>query len=187
MSKKATTPAGRRTAMKNGQAMVEFLVGLVAVMALLIGARQVASLARNHTEAMVEARRQAGELAILTDLDGESDILYHASYLDTWDTGPDGRPHTRDDVPVFAVASAFQDTVVERSASAEDWELLESIPENRVQRLRQNADPVQFFGLVQGYDSRTVALLPAARSLIYNAESIEIEAEAWIPLLRGIY
>jgi hypothetical protein len=183
MSKKATTPAGRRTAMKNGQAMVEFLVGLVAVMALLIGARQVASLARNHTE----ARRQAGELAILTELGGDSDMLYNAAYLDTWDTGPDGRPHTRDDVPVFAVASAFQDTVVERSASAEDWELLESIPENRVQRLRQNADPVQFFGLVRGYDSRTVSLVPAARSLIYNAESIEIEAEAWIPLLRGIY
>ena len=44
---------------RDGQAIVEFIVGLVAVLVLFAGLLQVASLAKTHTDTMVEARRLA--------------------------------------------------------------------------------------------------------------------------------
>ena len=171
---------------RSGQAIVEFIVGLVAVLTLLAGILQVASLTKTHTDTVIEARRRAAELA-MTDLPRGTDIHSNPDWLRTWRDGPDGRPHSHDDVPVFDDPNPFRSIVVQRAAPAEDWNLMYEIPNNRVARLRGAHDPGKLFGLVRGHDSRPVPLIPAARHLFYDAESIDVQAEAWIPWLKGLY
>lgn len=171
---------------RSGQAIVEFIVGLVAVLALLAGILQVASLTKTHTDTIIEARRRAAELA-MSDLPRGTDIHSNPEWLRTWRIGPDGRPHTRDDVPVPGNPDEFRSIVVQRAAPSEDWNLMHEIPNNRLVRLHGAHDPGNLFGLVRGHDSQSVPLIPAARHLFYNAESIDVQAEAWIPWLKGLY
>ncbi len=171
---------------KGGQAMVEFVIGLVPVLALLAGLLQVATLAHQHSETMIEARRRAAELA-MTDLSRGANIHSNPDYIRRWRPGPDDRPHTRADIFSHADAYRFQDIIVNRAARPEDRDLMERIPHNRIHQLRSVAEPVNYFGLVRGRDTRSIPLIPAARNLYYRADNVEIEVEAWLTWMKGIY
>jgi len=163
--------------------MVELIVGLVAVLALFAGLLQIASLSRAHTEALVEARREAGALAML-----DADVFALPEYIQDWEEGPDGKRHTRDDVFRAADPAAFQGIVVERAAEDEEaWEVLDRVPENAVSSLHGSAIPAADFGFVRGYDSRRVGLITAVQSLLYRAPSITVEAEVWMTQTKRIY
>ncbi|NQT93610.1 MAG: hypothetical protein HQ559_12695 [Lentisphaerae bacterium] len=168
---------------KKGQALIEFVVVLVAVLALTAGLLQVASLSRVQTETMVEARREAGELAML-----DVDTLSAPEYIRDWEEGPDGARHTADDRFSPGDPAAFTRTVVDRAVAVNsDWEIIEAMPDSDFQDLAGTAWPVAEFGLVRGYDSRTVPLLPAVQSLLYRATGINIESEVWMTRTTGMY
>ncbi len=171
---------------RSGQAIVEFIVGMVAVLTLLAALFQVASLAKTHTDVMIEARRQAAELA-LTDLSSGLDTLSNPNWLRDWEVGPDERPHSADDLPVAGDPTDFRGLIVERAAEGEAWQIMHEIPGNRLVQLRSAIDPGNLFGLVRGHNAQTVPLLPAARNLFYDAETVQIQSEVWIPWLKGLY
>ena len=156
------------------------------MLTLLTGMLQVASLARTHTDAIVEARRHAAERA-MTELPRGQQIRSNPAYLRTWRIGPDQRLHTRDDVPVHGDPQEFRSAIVQRAAPSEHWDLMSEIPHNRMVTLRGSDQPETQFGLLRGRYSRTVPLLPAVRHLFYDAENIDIEAETWMTWLKGLY
>jgi hypothetical protein len=162
--------------------MVELIVALVVILALAAGLLQVASLGRAHTEVMVDARREAGLLAML-----EVIPLAAPDYIQDWDPGPDGKRLTRDDLPILGDDMAFDDVIVEKAAADDDaWAILSTVS-NSIPALRDHLDPVAVFGLVHGEESETVPLLPAVRSLLYQADSIDVRADVWMTRARGIY
>jgi len=167
---------------EGGQAIVELMVGLVAVVVLVAGLLQVASLSSAHTETMVEARRQAGERAML-----DSESVFTPDYIRDWHEGPDTRRYTRDDTFTTANAADFQSTIVDKAADAAGWTVIDTVPGNRLTRIHGSGMPQTQFGLVRGYDSKTVDLLPAIQSLVYAADSIEVETEVWMTWTKGIY
>jgi len=171
-----------------GQAVVEFLVGLVAVLVLFAALLQMASLNKAHTDTMVEARRQAGELAML-QLGPGLEIMSDPDYILNWQEGPDGKRHTRDDRFSSASPAAFNAVIVDLAApNAEGWTIIDSVPDNRLTGLHNDPDPVAGFGLVRGHHSVSdVPLLPAVQSLLYRAESIDVESEVWLTWTKGIY
>ena len=174
-----TAPSPRR----EGQAIVEFVVGLVAVLVLLAGLLQVASLTKTHTDTMVQARRLAAELAMV-DLDTASS----PDYIRLWRDGQDSRSYTRDDQHSDADPGAFRDRLAARAAArSADWDIINSISGNDFTPLHGAAAPASLFGLVQGADTRSVDLLPAFQHLIYDAPSIDVRCEVWMTRTRGLY
>jgi hypothetical protein len=178
----------RRGAGSGGQAMVEFLVGLVAVISLLAGLLQIVTLTRTHLDAMVAARAEAGGFAIL-----DQNLLFDPDYIRDWDAGPDARRHTRDDDPDLSVrVGEFKGTIVNRAGrnpnvAPRDWELIESLPDPRLGQMRDSDDPDTLFGLVKGHGGGRVALTNAVRHLLYRAEYIDVDADVWLTRTGGVY
>ncbi|MCX7590784.1 MAG: hypothetical protein N2255_04065 [Kiritimatiellae bacterium] len=176
--------------------MIEFLVGLVAVLAIFAGLLQILELAKVQTDTMVVARRKAGELAML-DLDPGQTLISGAAYIRDVKPGVDGEPYTPDDdLSDRADAGAFSATIVERAVpgalgSPEHnaaWQgIMGNAHEKRLSLLRGQPNPSSMFGLVQGRETKTVELIPAFRSLIYRADRIEMKSEAWMTWTKGLY
>jgi len=168
---------------RNGQALVELIVGLIVILALTAGMLQVASLTRASANVMEAARSHAGERAF-----SETYFSPFPDYIAEVLPGPDGRAYTRDDETTAADSGAFIATIVNRSAgSADGWAVLDEIPANPVNRLREAPVPVFEFGLIGAIELETIPLLPAVRNLIYAADEIEVEGRAWSTWTRGIY
>lgn len=168
----------------SGQATVEFVIALITVLALFAGILQVVSLARARTDAMVEARRSAGESAILPG--GTPDP--GARYIRDWLVGPDGARHTGDDTYTAGNPIGFYDLIVNRTApEPEQWDIVDSVNGNDISILHSSYDPAAVFGMVRGEAARNVPLIPAVRQLLYRADEIDIETEVWMTLTGNYY
>ncbi len=183
LSQKAATRGSRC-----GQALVELMVGLVVVMILVAGLLQMSSMTSAHTDVMIEAREEAALLAML-DLGPDMDVLSDADYIRDWHEGGDGRRLSRDDFSDTGDAAAFQGLVVDQTVADAGWDILNAAPNNRISRLRGDPMVVSSFGLVKGRatESARLDMLPAFRHLIYQADSIDVEATAWMTLCKGLY
>ncbi len=170
-------------ASRSGQAMVELIVGMIVILALVAGMLQVASLTRAHTAVMVEARGRAGGLAM-----SDAFITAIPDYIADVEVGPDGRSYSRDDTHTAASLVDLDNVIVTPTApAAGDWAYLDAVPGNRVSALHRSPAPVLEFGLIGTEEHAVIALLPAVRTLLYDAEEIEVEAKVWMTWTRGIY
>jgi hypothetical protein len=172
-----------RLSSRSGQAMVEVLVGLVALLVLIAGLLQVASLCSAQTKTMVEARHQAGELAML-----DAEPISVPNYIQDWQEGPDGKRYTKDDVFTTAAAATLQDTIVSKaSPDSFGWTIIDGVPKNRLSRIHKSGMPQTELGFVKGSDSTNVDLLPIIQKLVYKADSIKVDSEVWMTWTKGIY
>ncbi|MDE0840320.1 MAG: hypothetical protein OSB41_14880 [Kiritimatiellae bacterium] len=168
---------------RRGQAMVEFLIALVAIVALFAGLLQVMTLSTTQTEVMNTARQEAGRRAISSAI-----VLDTPDYIQEWSAGNDDSSYSVDDEFTHANESAFLMTIVDSAAErSSDWNVLGQASGNEISILRFSPSTATRLGLVQGTDSQTVPLLPAVKHLIYDANDIDIEATVWMPRTTGIY
>lgn len=171
------------SARKDGQAITELMVGLVAIVVLLAGLVQIATIAKRHTDAMVKARKDAGRLAMQSGRPASA-----AAYLEDWDVAADGKRYTRDDDPIDGDPGDFNSYIVDKAAqNAVGWDILDSAQHDDIPRLRNSAIPATQFGLVEGHAEDTVELFPVFRHLIYAADAINIECRVWQTWTTGIY
>ncbi len=178
-----SAPAKGAHPSRSAQAMIEVMVGLVALIVLIAGLLQVASLTRARTDAMVAARDEAGGLAML-----DAPISELPDYIYQIDAGPDGRTYSYDDETSTANPAAFDAVIVDQAVSeADEWEVLEALPTSPFADLHGSLAPAGAFGLLKGDASETVTLLPAVRSLLYRADEIDVECDVWMTWTRGIY
>jgi hypothetical protein len=175
----------KKLSKRHGQAAVEFLIGLVALLALIAGLIQVISLSTARTNTMVAARREAGKAAIAPS----TGYLVPPEYRTTLYAGADGKRYTADDwADVSADREArFKNVIVAPSAQSADWAFIDSRPDNYISILNQSAAPVQEFGLVSGSSDTKTNLLPAVRHLLYAAPSITVKSTVWMAKTKDIY
>lgn len=174
---------------KYGQALVEVMICIVVVMVLVSAILQIALMSKAHTDVMVEARSEAGNLA-MTDLSQGMNLLADPEYIRDWFEGPDTRRLSRDDEHDAGDPGSFQSTIV--NASVHDpsgWDIIDAAPYNRLSMLHADPLTVNSLGLVKGSASSTLSLemLPAFRHLVYRSGSVELEATAWMTLCKGVY
>ena len=162
---------------------MEFMVGLVAVLAIFAALIQITSLSLAHIETLIEARREAGERAVL------SIRLYDTpETIRDWETGPDERRYSRDDTWLGGNAYGFSAVIVDKAVERpSDWSLVEEAPRDPLTALRSAGNPAAHFGLVRGRAARTVPLMGAVRNLLYDADSIDVESDVWMTRIGGIY
>ncbi len=167
----------------SGQAMIEVMVGLIALLVLVAGLIQVASLTKSQTDTMVEAREEAGQRSFW-----DLPLSETAEYIQDVEVGPDGRTYSLDDTTTDASGAVFHDTITAKAVRDQsEWAILEQLSDQSFPSLNNAGTPISTFGLLKGNATRTVPLRPAVRSLIYRAEEIEIESDVWTTWTRGIY
>ncbi|MDA1044392.1 MAG: hypothetical protein O3C57_04125, partial [Verrucomicrobia bacterium] len=176
-------PKAERGLNRSGQAMIEFIVSLVAFLALFAGLLQIMTLSMTHSEVMDNARRQAGERAL-----SRSVFFDTPDYIHEWEAGDDERRYSVDDESSDANEADFLMTIVDKAgASRSDWLVLDLVRDNEVSILRYSPSTATRLGLVQGIDSEPVPLLPAVKHLLYDADEIIVKSEIWMPRTTGIY
>jgi hypothetical protein len=172
---------------RNGQALIEFIVGLVVVVVLFAGLMQLTTLTRLHTETMVQARREAGERA-MSQIGGSYQTASSAEYIKAVEEGDDGRPYSADDDIEKGNPFTFDEMIVSRAAeNSLEWSILDNAPADEIADLHGNGDPASLFGLVRGDEDVSVPVISAVQSLLYDSDTIDIEVEVWMALTEGLY
>lgn len=163
---------------KSGQAIVEFVIALVAALVLFAALLQIASLSVKHNTIMNEARRKAGMHALSGGIGGRA-----PDYIHEWEAGPDKVNYSADDRMVRGNSAGF----AYLAASAAHYRDLQgAIGPNMISSLVGDPDVV-LDGLQDGHDSDSVDLVPVIRHLVYRADSIALESEVWLTELGDLY
>lgn len=163
--------------------MVEFIVALVSVLALAAGLIQLTSLMVAHSRAMEKARKDAGLAAVMPIAP-----LSDPEFIRDWDPGTDTVPYSSDDEVVPSGAeSMFETLFIERASTDSGWDFVAMSPSDKVTPLRTSLAPSAGFGMVEGSHTETVPLMPAVRSLLYDAPSVRVESRVWMTFCGGLY
>lgn len=184
MKASPATPGPRRDPRpRQGQALVEFLIGIVAVLVLTGFLVQWTQLARAHRDTMTEARRQAGRFALAGIL-----VPSNPDYIRSWYPGEDNSTYSRDDYHRAGDQGAFRDIYTAPIAPVPaEATTMARVPHNPLQDLTDAGSPVNAFGLFSRRATDEVPLLPVVRHLLYRDESIRLESEVWMTANEGIY
>jgi hypothetical protein len=161
--------------------MIEFTVGLIVVLVLFAGFLQIAQLGHRRNISMAEARGEAGAKA--TMYNGYLSEMPGPEFIREWRPGPDGHKHSVDDEFTPGFASEVDDGIIRYAKPAElgAW-----APNNQLSAL-SGSPIVPSVGLVHGVaDPVELPLVPIVRKLIYDADTIRVEADAWMVWTSGI-
>jgi hypothetical protein len=102
--------------------------------------------------------------------------------------GPDGSRYSADDIITPANPARLRGVIIDRAVSdPAEWSVIDAAPNSGFSDLHANPNPITDFGLLRGRDSRRVELIPTIRDLVYDADSITVECEVWMPWTRGMY
>lgn len=181
---------------KSGQALAEFVVGLIAILALISCLTVGTSVITGHTESMATARKEAAAAASLG-----ADTLSNAKYIKDWTpwTNPfesrtPGRrtsKFTKYDTATDANPSEFTSIILNKAVVNEsDWNIIANAPDplssydSKFTKLRGTTS----FGLVKGEDSRNIPLdktpfIPH----FFGINKIDVECKVWLPQINGMY
>lgn len=165
-----------------GQAMIEFVVAIFAVVFLIAGILQFAELAGVKGRLLLQLRGEAGPKALST-----IPFLPDApDYLRTWEEGDDAMRHTADDNRVRGQAgNVLQQQVVDRSVPAgSSWLPLQAAINRDIATLHESAVPMSALGFLHTQEREVVDLLPAMRKWIYGRDTVTVGAEIWLPRLH---
>jgi hypothetical protein len=167
---------------KSGQAIVEFVVGLVGILIITAALLQIGTLVREDTRTLLEARAEAGEDAL--------DNAYFApvspgpQYLNGWTVGGDGNAYTRDDRAVIGNSAFFSDGLAVHARPAD---LQALVPDNPVSAVSDSAAVLSGLGFVRGYSSSgPIELYPVTRNLIFGRDTLTVESQVFMIYTRGL-
>lgn len=171
----------RTTSNRNGQALIELVIALIAAIALLAALVQIGWLTREQLISIQEAREQADQAALS---DFYSFPSRRPDAIRDWNAGPDRIRHSRDDTAVSGNQDLFLSEIV---VAAQPIDLSARIRGNPISALVNAGSEAIPFQAVRGEaEARTVPMLPAARRLLYDTDSIILENEVWMPWTRGV-
>jgi len=165
---------------RSGQAMIEFTIALVAIMAVVIGTILLGRMELVHTRTMTKARETAGLLALDPIYRGPID----AQFISDWQAGVDNVGYTHDDEPI---PDGTAITLVGDITANSGLDGIAPTP-NAISRLQSFPDISEFY-LVKGSESESVCLcaIPGIGRLISGEPVISVESKSWLVWTGGIY
>lgn len=169
-----------RASGKSGQALLELVAGLVAILVLFAVIVQLGRLQRAHTETLMEARAEAGERALQ---EVYMSTLPGPEYIRDWAPGDDEQAYSRDDTPQLGSPGTLAQNIL---PIAQPQQLALYVPDNPITE-HSTSVSMDAFSLINGTaNSESIALLPIIQRLIYAEESISMEARVWLAWSKGI-
>lgn len=167
---------------ESGQAIIEFVVGLVGLLVLIAAILQMGYLSFEHNQTMLEAREKTGRLSIGATY-GSGDGLPEAIY--DWNAGNDEQRYTRDDYPTTmrTPSEHFQ----EISQYAHPEELQSLVGTSALNHITSSNTYTAALGLCTAKErSNSTPLFPIIRQLVYNNDHIEVETETAMTWIGGL-
>ena len=174
----------------SGQAIVEFVVAIIALLLIVTGGVFLFELNSAQRDMTTTLRAEAGHSA----LNGFS--ANSAQYIKGWENGKDERPGTADDQAVNGQAQLFN-TLAGYGAADDpaDWDrlhnlLAEAAPDRlppSFYMLRQNPMPMSSLEFVRREDSRQVAVDRFLQQFLIPSESLTVTHEIYFPSCSDLY
>ena len=169
-----------RNPSRAGVALIEFTVGLVAIMVAVGALVQLGLLGMHRTDTMLTATREAS----LGAMAEEQDYQTLPDYMITWSDGDDESRHSEDDNRVVGSADSFHNAL---SNTARPRDLANYLPDAPLADIDNPERMLLQFRLVRGVASHVgVDLLPVVRNLVYREDSLNIRSEAWSVRTRDL-
>ncbi|MEX2382440.1 MAG: TadE family protein [Opitutales bacterium] len=170
-----------RDSNKSGQAMVEFCIGLIGMLAVIAGIVQLGRMGLGRTNARVEATAMASA-ASMTD---ESDIRPIRSYIDRMQEGADQRSYSVDDRAQTGDPDAVYEQILRHN---QPNTLSGYAPGNILAGLSDSLDMRINTGLVQGTGVEpNIPVMPIVRRLFFDQDNVTIDIQAWSVRTGGLY
>gem|GEM_PF-1422335 len=176
------TPARPSRHSRQGQALIEMAICMVAILLVLGFLFQVGLTGHAHTRTMMQATEEATEASIRDSY--TVDFLGSPEYIHEVVTGDDGARYSADDDFSAESAGPFYGNIV---AQSDPERLQQFAGPNRLSSLYGAGNTVAEFEMVRGHDDTDVRVLPVVRGIMYNGSSIEVESEVYMPWLKGMY
>ncbi len=167
---------------KSGQALVEFCIGLVGMLAVIGGIFQLGLMGRARTDARVEATRSATALSMLDeDLTG----VFLPRYIRRMDAGGDNFTYSVDD---FAVSGNTQDAYDRVASRMRPGQVRPYAPGSEIALMGDPVEMLMGMGLVSGVGMElNVPVLPVARRLFFNRGTVDFQAQVWMTRTGDLY
>jgi len=163
----------------SGQSMVEFVVALVCILVLVAGIIQISVLGFKQSKLMNEARREAGQKAML-----EASPFSGPRFISACIVGSDEIAYSLDDGKIDGDVVDLTSGV---ASHAKPDALKALCPDNPVSALAGSAFPHLIFGLVESEKKESVDLIPIIRELVYRKDSVELKGTVWMTWTKGLY
>lgn len=169
-----------------GQAMAEFLVGLVGIMVLVVGLQQVAKLSEGSFKMHFNIRKSLAEQMV----DPMADYVEGFVFATKTAPGLDGKNYTADDAVVIGNDGFFKGRRGFRYAvdySALDGYLNAYDRDNPYSRLSDSSfsDLSENFEMLYAMDMQSVEVAPFLRRML-GRDTLNLRREAWMPKLDGL-
>lgn len=168
---------------KTGQAMVEFCIGLLAIIIVIAVTFVVGRMGLARTQARVDATRRASYQAMNST---SGSVFQVPNYLSAVNEGNDGQRYSQDDIQSSGSALTPFQTLV---ATSRPDELRSYAPGNIFAEMNSLSDLMTTTGLVRGDGSEIVPVddYPIARRLFINQSSVGFDITAWSVRTGDLY
>lgn len=167
---------------KSGQAVIEFCIGIVAMLTVIGGIFQLGRMGQARMDARVEATRAATMFSMLDeDLTG----LFIPNYIRAMDAGPDGWTYSQDDISMGGDALDAHERIIMRMPPAQ---VRQYAPESPLADMDDAFEMMLGMGLVSGTGAEYgVPVFPIVRRLFFDRHSVNIQVQVWSTRTGGIY
>jgi len=168
---------------KSGQALVEFCIGLIAILTVVGGIFLIGDMGLARTDARVEATEEASRASLYANTNA---IRQVPNYIQQMDSGGDQSTYSTDDISVRGGAG----DVLLRLVPPQQSQILSNyVPSNSLANLQTINDLMDTTGLVRGEGSETVDIrnFPIVRRLFIDQEQIGIDVTAWSVRTGDLY
>ncbi|WFB35639.1 pilus assembly protein [Kiritimatiellota bacterium B12222] len=167
---------------KSGQAMVEFCIGLIAILTVVAGTIQLGRMGLARMEARVDA---TGTVSALSMNSGSTSIRLVRNYIQENTEGLDGRTYSMDDTSTIGNAAEVYDQLLRNNHP----QLLHRYaPNNTLASIQNSIDLMGETALVSStsyeYD---IPVMPIIRKLIFNQETVDLEVSSWTIRTGDLY
>lgn len=170
----------KRNQSRSGVALIEFTVGLIAVIVAVGAMVQLGLLGMHRTDTMINATREASVGAMAE----EQDFQAMPDYMITWSDGEDDSRHSEDDNRVIGSADGIHEAL---SNTARPGDISNYLPDAPLADINNPERLIMQFRMVRGVSTHVgVDVLPVVRNLVYREDSLNIRSEAWSVRTRDL-
>ena len=170
---------------RRGQAISEFVIGMLGISIMFFGLLQVANLgvgdnnSNGNIQNYKDARAEAEEVILL-----DASSFVDGTNIGSWGDGNDGLRFTADDVKQNQTGDYFSTFNDELSSPTSLNDLMEDVSQYDSMSERLERSTVWATGLQSGRKSSSVSVEPALQSFLFNTlKTIRLSDEVYMPTL----
>ncbi|MCL1888072.1 MAG: hypothetical protein FWF96_04290 [Kiritimatiellaeota bacterium] len=183
-----------RDANRRGQAAVEFVIAIIALLLIVTGGVYLIHLNTAQRDMAETLRGKVGVAALQEGIIVSSEPV---DYIRGWNVGDDGRPETADDKPDMGSALVLN-TIADHGTAREaaDWDRVEDLftryqsDKKRFQPflvLHRNPMSMSNFEFVHFSDEREVDVEPFLLNFITDKDSVMVRHGVVLPSCSNLY